>query len=348
MKQTILIIEDNTDIRESTSEILELANYQTLIAENGKVGVELAQKHLPDLIVCDIMMPELDGYGVLYLLSKNTETAIIPFIFLTAKTERLDIRKGMEMGADDYLTKPFDDIELLNAIECRLNKQNKRQTFYGKGLKAIEKLSESVNDFESLNKLLLNKKVRHLKKGQLLYYDGDASQGLYLVINGKIKINKMTEDGREFVTAIKHTDDYFGIFDALVNKIHTENAEALEDADVCLLHKDQLDQLLMVSSTLAMKFIHLLSTNLYQKEEQLVQMAYFSVRKRLAETLIRVGEIHNAHNFKISRNDLAAMAGMATETVSRTLSDFKDEKLLEKKGSEIQLLALEKLHSMKN
>ncbi len=348
MKQTILIIEDNTDIRESTSEILELANYQTLVAENGKIGVELAQKHHPDLIVCDIMMPELDGYGVLYLLSKNTETAIIPFIFLTAKTERLDIRKGMEMGADDYLTKPFDDIELLNAIECRLNKQNKQQTFYGNGLKAIENLSESVNDFESLNKLLSNKKVRHLKKGQLLYYDGDASQGLYLVINGKIKISKMTEDGREFVTAIKHTDDYFGIFDSLVNKIHTENAEALEDADVCLLHKDQLDQLLMGSSTLAMKFIHLLSTNLYQKEEQLVQMAYFSVRKRLAETLIRVGEIHKAHHFKISRNDLAAMAGMATETVSRTLSDFKDEKLLEKKGSEIQLLALEKLHNMKN
>lgn len=348
MKQTILIIEDNTDIRESTSEILELANYQTLVAENGKMGIELAQKHIPDLIVCDIMMPELDGFGVLYLLSKNTETAIIPFIFLTAKTERLDIRKGMEMGADDYLTKPFDDIELLNAIECRLNKQTKQQTFYGDGIKAIEELNESVNDFESLNKLLLNKKVRHLKKGQLLYYDGDASQGLYLVINGKIKINKITEDGREFVTAIKHTDDYFGIFDALVNKIHTENAEALEDADVCLLHKDQIDQLLMESSNLAMKFIHLLSTNLYQKEEQLVQMAYFSVRKRLAETLIRVGEINNAHNFKISRNDLAAMSGMATETVSRTLSDFKDEKLLEKKGSEIQLIALEKLKNMKN
>ncbi|MBC7655204.1 MAG: response regulator [Oligoflexus sp.] len=348
MKQTILIIEDNTDIRESTSEILELANYQTLVAENGKIGVELAQKHLPDLIVCDIMMPELDGYGVLYLLSKNTDTSVIPFIFLTAKTERLDFRKGMEMGADDYLTKPFDDIELLNAIEIRLKKQNKQQTFYGNGIKAIEKLSESVNDFESLNKLLLNKKVRHLKKGQLLYYDGDASQGLYLVINGKIKISKITEDGREFVTAIKHTDDYFGIFDALVNKTHTENAEALEDADVCILHKDQLDQLLMESANLAMKFIHLLSTNLYQKEEQLVQMAYFSVRKRLAETLIRVGEIHNSHNFKISRNDLAAMAGMATETVSRTLSDFKDEKLLEKKGSEIQLLVLEKLHSMKN
>ena len=112
MQTTLLIIEDNEDIRESTAEILELAGYTVLKAENGKKGVELAQAHLPDLILCDIMMPELDGYGVLYLLNKNPETATIPFIFLTAKTERVDMRKGMEMGADDYLTKPFDEIEL--------------------------------------------------------------------------------------------------------------------------------------------------------------------------------------------------------------------------------------------
>lgn len=118
----ILLIEDNREMRENTSEILELAGYKVLTAENGKIGVELAQKNLPDLIVCDIMMPVLDGYGVLHLLSKNEDTANIPFIFLSAKAERSDFRKGMEMGADDYVTKPFDDIELLNAIESRLKK----------------------------------------------------------------------------------------------------------------------------------------------------------------------------------------------------------------------------------
>src|ERR1700745_1655447 len=113
----ILLIEDNQDVRENIAEILELANYEVLQAENGKTGVELAQKHpKPDLIICDIMMPVLDGYGVIHLLSKNQETASIPFIFLTAKTERGDFRKGMEMGADDYITKPFDDIELLRAV----------------------------------------------------------------------------------------------------------------------------------------------------------------------------------------------------------------------------------------
>ena len=118
----ILLIEDNAEIRENTSEILSLANYSVITAENGKIGVELAQRERPDLIICDIMMPELDGYGVLHILSKKEDTASIPFIFLTAKTEKTDIRKGMNLGADDYLTKPFDDTDLLNAIETRLRK----------------------------------------------------------------------------------------------------------------------------------------------------------------------------------------------------------------------------------
>ena len=110
----VLVIEDNDDIREGTVEILELAGYDAIAANNGKLGVELALSSSPDIILCDIMMPELDGYGVLYLLSKNPKLASIPFIFMTAKAERADMRKGMEMGADDYLTKPFDDLELFN------------------------------------------------------------------------------------------------------------------------------------------------------------------------------------------------------------------------------------------
>ena len=113
--KSILVIDDNMDIRDNTAEILELAGYKVTTAENGKKGVDAAIKEKPDVIVCDIMMPELDGYGVLHLVRKNQDTQQTPFIFLTAKTERSDFRKGMEMGADDYITKPFDDIELLNA-----------------------------------------------------------------------------------------------------------------------------------------------------------------------------------------------------------------------------------------
>src|SRR5215212_1647528 len=120
----ILVIDDSTEIRENTAEIISLAGYNVYTAENGRKGVEVALKEIPDLIICDIMMPELDGYGVLHLVKKNSVTEHIPFIFLTAKTERTDFRKGMEMGADDYITKPFDDLELLRAIEMRLKKMD--------------------------------------------------------------------------------------------------------------------------------------------------------------------------------------------------------------------------------
>ena len=126
MKKKVLIIEDNNDIRENVVEILELADYVVFAANNGKIGVSLALTHLPDIILCDIMMPELDGYGVLTLLNKHTETESIPFIFLTAKAERADMRKGMDMGADDYLTKPFNLEELLLRVQNLLKRSNKQ------------------------------------------------------------------------------------------------------------------------------------------------------------------------------------------------------------------------------
>jgi CheY-like chemotaxis protein len=120
----ILIIEDNTEVRENLSEILSLSGYQTISAENGKVGVEKALNDRPDLILCDVMMPELDGFGVLHILSKQPITSDVPFIFLTAKAEKDDFRKGMALGADDYIVKPFDDTILLQTIETRLKRMN--------------------------------------------------------------------------------------------------------------------------------------------------------------------------------------------------------------------------------
>ena len=116
----ILLIEDNLDIREVTTDILKLSGYNVITAENGYIGVEMAKAMIPDLILCDIMMPELDGYGTLKALSENTTTASIPFIFLSAKSEKIDMPIGITLVADDYLTKPFSLKELLDVIESRL------------------------------------------------------------------------------------------------------------------------------------------------------------------------------------------------------------------------------------
>ncbi len=123
--KTILLIEDNADIRENTKELLEIAGFKVLTAVNGKIGVEMVVQETPDLILCDIMMPELDGFGVFLALNKNYHTAGIPFIFLTAKTEVADKRYGLSLGADDYVCKPFDSDTLIATIKNRIEKHEK-------------------------------------------------------------------------------------------------------------------------------------------------------------------------------------------------------------------------------
>ena len=343
----VLIIEDNDDIRENVIEILELAGYQVSSANNGKAGVELAFQDIPDIILCDIMMPEMDGYGVLYMLSKRPETIAIPFIFLTAKAEHFDRRKGMEMGADDYLTKPFDDMELLNAIESRLKKKEGQQAFYSRSLDRLNSLVAKKDGLAALKKIIEERKARPFKKNQVIYYEGDKGNGLYLLLSGKVKTIKMAEDGRELMTGMYSADDYLGINAMLSNEEYADTATALEDSLLCLIPKEQLEQLLNLYPEIAREFIKLLANDIREKEEQLLQMAYHSVRKKMAEALLRL-QRQDGTEFKISREDLAAMAAMATETVSRTLSDFKEEGLIEKKGSTITILDLAKLTKMKN
>ncbi|HXJ72261.1 MAG TPA: response regulator, partial [Candidatus Dormibacteraeota bacterium] len=119
----VLAIDDSAEIRMFINETLNLFGVQTLVAEDGTGGVKLAQEHLPDLILCDINMPNLDGYGTLKAMREHEATAFIPFIFLSGATDRITIRKGMELGADDYLTKPFSPKELMAAVNARLQKQ---------------------------------------------------------------------------------------------------------------------------------------------------------------------------------------------------------------------------------
>jgi two-component system, OmpR family, alkaline phosphatase synthesis response regulator PhoP len=119
----ILVIEDDKAIQSVVLKLLTAEGFEAIGSDSGTTGVELAQQLLPDLIICDVMMPKLDGFAVLTTLRQQSATATIPFIFLTAKTDRTDFRQGMELGADDYVTKPFTRGELVGAITARLNKQ---------------------------------------------------------------------------------------------------------------------------------------------------------------------------------------------------------------------------------
>lgn len=120
MKKKVLVIEDQAPMRRNIALLLEMAGYQVFTAENGRAGIEAARKHQPDLVLCDVMMPELDGHGVVQALRAEKETATIPFIFLTARSDKADVRIGMNFGADDYLTKPVVRDDLLAAVQSRL------------------------------------------------------------------------------------------------------------------------------------------------------------------------------------------------------------------------------------
>lgn len=349
----ILLIEDNPDVRENTAEILQLAQYNVITAENGKEGVEIAQRELPDLIICDIMMPELNGHGVLFMLSKNRETANIPFIFLTAKAERSDVRKGMDMGADDYITKPFDDVELLNAINARLKKNELLKREFSRDVEGISEFINSVKGIETLQKLSTEREVRKYKKKTDIYTEGSYPKGIYFVSKGKVKTYQSNDSGKELIIGLHNEGDFFGYLSLLQEDQYASTATAMEDSEIVMIPKEDFFSLIYNNAEVSRKFIEMLTNDLRENEQHLLEMAYNSVRKRVAQALVKLSDKYKKEgeqtfSIQISRDDLANLVGTATETVIRTLSDFKDESYIEVSGSTIKVLDYNKLANLKN
>jgi CRP-like cAMP-binding protein/CheY-like chemotaxis protein len=348
--KTILVIDDNNDLRENTAEILDLAGYKTLTAENGKRGVDIAIKEKPALIVCDIMMPELDGYGVLHLLRKNPDTQQIPFIFLTAKTERSDFRKGMEMGADDYVTKPFEDIELLNAIEVRLKKSEVLQQNYSPSPQGLSQFVKDVKDAGLLKQVSEQYDIEHFSKKQTVYAEGKRPRFLYYLVSGKVKSYKIHEDGKEYITDLFSSGDFMGYSALIEDKVYDESTTVLEDAEVMQIPKEEFLQMIYSDITIAAKFIKIFTQNVKEKEERLLNLAYSSLRKRVAKALVGIHEKFYKEStnsiIEFSRDDIAQYIGTATESLIRTLSDFKSEKMIDIKSGKISIIDLERLKNL--
>jgi len=347
MMKRILLIEDNHEVRENTKEILELASYDVMTAENGKIGVELAQHEKPDLIICDIMMPELDGYGVLHILSKKPETASIPFIFLTAKTEKTDIRKGMNLGADDYLTKPFDDTDLLNAIEVRLRKAVMQQKLYEPTAEGLDLFIQDARQVLNLKDLCKDKKVKLYRKKTEVFAEGDTPNNVYFIKSGSVKVSKAHQDGKELITNIYNANDFFGFEPILEGNVYQESAVAMQDSELIAIPKSDFMTLLHSHPDVSAGFISLLCRKVAEKEKQLLHLAYNSVRQRTAEALLKVSDLKDSREkIQISREDLAKIVGTASESVIRVLSDFKDEGLIEIDGGKIKIVQPQKLEKV--
>lgn len=345
--KTILLIEDDRALRENTKELLELSGYSVMTAPNGKTGIQVAKENMPDIIICDIMMPVIDGYGVLENLSSDEKTKQIPFIFLSAKTEHKEIRKGMDLGADDYLTKPFEEEDLISAIESRLAKAELLNRMLGKtsnnhGVSEDEMLTlnELKNFFDDNGELI------NFGQGETIYLEGSRSNKIYLILKGLVKCHSMDTDGKQLITALYRADDFLGFTSFLSNIPYQESATAIEPVELAGISKENLKDILEKNKNISFKVIEILTENITLIKAQLLQMAYSSVRKKTAQTLLLFADIMNTKNeepIKISRNDLASVAGIATESLIRTLSGFKKEGLIDIEGRNIQIKELKAL-----
>ncbi|GAB3559884.1 response regulator [Spirosoma fluminis] len=356
--KTILVIEDKQEVRENIAEILKLAQYQVVQAENGRQGVALARTTSPDLILCDVMMPELDGYGVLHILTRDPNTARIPFIFLTAKIDPEHIRSGMSLGADDYLTKPIDDIDLLAAIELRLKKAEQSH-------RPIDQpgLTDFLDTFRQADGLPYST-LRYPKK-QVLYAEGDTPAYLYYIRSGQVKRFKTDASANLFIMALAGEGDFVGLPGLLQDTPYGESAEVLLDAEICLIPQAEFLTLLTNHPDIGLYFMRLLANELSQRDERLLKLAYQPVRKRVTEALLLVHRKFYAHvdeskrnmalpranqssSITLSRESWAQLVGASMETVIRVLSDLRTEGMLELSGSQITLLDIDRLTRLKH
>jgi CheY-like chemotaxis protein len=333
----IVLIEDNPEIRETTQEILELADYEVEVAENGKVGVELVKKAKPDIVICDIMMPVLDGYGVLRILSKNPGTSTIPFIFLTAKADKTDLRKGMNLGADDYITKPFDESELLEVIESRIVRAERFKKFEDKPNDG-QGIGDSDNGLEELSDLMHDRKIKSYSKKEVIYREDDYANYLYHIKKGKVKCLKSDSYGKDMVSDIHGEGEFIGYMALLEEGDYHETAVAMEETEVSVIPKEDFIKLIKSNREVATNFIKLLAGNVKDREERMLHLAYSPLKERVAHALLQLKQKENSVTIKLSREDLACLIGTAKESLVRTLSDFKKEDLISTDGQDITIL----------
>ncbi len=331
--KSILVIEDNLEVRENICEILELSGYDVYSAENGAVGVEQSVANKPDLILCDVMMPRLDGYGVLKIVRSNPVTSHIPFIFLTARAEKSDFRKGMGLGADDFITKPFDDTELLSAIETRLARQDKTELTFADPNKTWHQEAVIKSWIEEI-KAKSPKKLIRAKES--FYREGDSSRYVFILAKGIARELTYTEDGKALITQFYGAEDILGAEEVVLNTTRRVTVESITDTEAFAILADQFIDDLASNRQLSRFFIQALADKISANRANMTMHAYSSVRKKVAEALLRCHTyiLKSEPSFP-SREDLSLMAGVAKETLIRTLSQFKSEGLIDINGKHI-------------
>lgn len=348
--KTILLIEENTTVSKNIQEVLDLGGYSVLHASDGRKGLKTAMELFPDLILADIQLPNLDGFGVLNLLLKRPEFIHTPIILLSQNFNLEEFRKAMEMGANDYLAQPFSDTDILNAVETQLKKAKRIKNL------SLSSATPSFNPQYDYNKVLdelkVNAATNTYRKKQVIFTEGNFPQYLFYIKKGKVKALKTNEDGKELTVGLYSEGDFIGYIALLENSGYRISAIALEDSELLLIPREDFLDRIKTNAVFALAFTRVLADKNNYKAEQMVQLAYNSLRKRVANTLVllvdRFPSEKEELSIKMTREELANLSGTTTESLIRTISDFRSEGLIEIIGRKIKILNRDRLKNMLN
>lgn len=330
----VLVIEDDDDIRQNIEEILGLAQHEVATASNGKEGVEKAHKDHHDLIISDVMMPLIDGFGVLHILRKDPSLRNIPFVFLTSRDSITDLRCAMTLGACNYIVKPFEVNDLLSTVESTLKNYSINLDKPGSTLPDEQLPDLSNHTTGSLASLIESSEIIAYSKKDIVYKEGSIPRFVYFIKKGKIKTYKSHADGKDLVVGLFGENDFIGYATIIEDIAQVETAEVIEDAELVLIPRRDFEKLLNNDAHAVKQFLQILARKLNDKKEQVLGLAYNTLRKKVANALITLGKKYHLgkgdnYSIEMSREELASIAGTATESLIRTLKEFKQEKIID-------------------
>jgi CRP-like cAMP-binding protein len=347
----ILFIEDQAENGENIRQLLGLSNYQVIVAPDGGEGMALAIAERPDLVLCDSHSGSLDGYGVIHALQHYPETRGIPLILITPEEEKDNFRKAMAAGADDFLARPFEGVELLRAVEACLERHKNRVP--GGHVASGVHAPVGGDGREQADWAPEGHEIGQYRKRTVLYMEGQRASQIWYVVSGKVKTYMVHTDGKELITSICGPGDCVGYAAAIHGGSYTDNAQVLEDAGLIIISRPEFLRLLAGDAAFMRQLIRWLSRSTRTQESGLLNLAYSSLRKKVANGILRLYDVSrkekdSGNYISISRDNLAAIIGSAPESLTRTLSDFKREHLIEISDGRIYLLDEPGLRNMMN
>jgi CRP-like cAMP-binding protein len=350
---TILLIEDDADLSNIVERILKLSHYNVVKSNNGSEALEIL--NLPSfkcgLILCDVTLLEIDGYALLQATRNIQAHKNTPFIFISGKVGQADIRKGMNLGADDYLGKPFSADDLLSTVSSRLEKAKTARDNWENLLEFESLIRDNSGLHEENEQKYFRRKI--LQKKDILFSEGDPAINIYYVVKGQLRISVVNDFGKEFISNIFSKGDFLAYNGLFHSTCHDGTAVANERSEVLVFRKEDFITLLTASKNVCGLFTKFLCTLLVETECRLPKMVYDSARRRVADAILMIQKKHkdekvSCNSFPITRDVISAISGVTPETTSRNLSDFRGEKLIDFARGEMIVLDTKGLAEVKN